>query len=128
MARQPVEITTTVSMREAAALFQRAMRVSWYSENISGQGTTFEDSRGSVFDRLDDDRPDFSVMAMIGGGGVGIQKSAVHLYIWDRGSRREILLGVGKNLGALGIKANGKIRRFVAALQEEDASLTYTGI
>jgi|SRR5882757_10884980 len=128
MAKQPVEITTEVSMEGAAALFRKAMRVSWVSENITGAGTTFDEPRGSVFDSLGNDQPDFSVMATLGGRGAEIQKSAVHLHMWDRGSHREILLGVGRNLGAFGIKANRKIRRFVVALQEEDPSLKYTGI
>jgi len=127
MARQPVEISTAASMEEAAALFQRAMRVSWWSE-FRGAGTAFEEPRGSVFDRLDGDQPDFAVMAVLGGGGTDIQKSAVHMNMWDRGSHREILLGVGKNIGALGLKANRKIRRYVDALATVDSSVRYTGI
>ncbi|NJP44132.1 hypothetical protein [Actinacidiphila epipremni] len=127
MARQPVEITTTLPMEDVAALFQRAMRVSWWSE-FRGAGTQFEEPRGSVFDRLSGDQPDFVVMAVLGGGGTEIQKSAVHMNMWDRGSHREIMLGVGKALGAFGVKANRKIRRFVNALAAEDGSLRYTGI
>jgi hypothetical protein len=36
MARTPVEITTQLSMAEAADVFRRAMRVSWWSEHITG--------------------------------------------------------------------------------------------
>lgn len=128
MAKQPVEIDTAVPMQEVADLFRRAMRVSWVSENITGAGTTFDSPRGSVFDNLDNDPPDFSVMATLGGRGAEIQKSAVHMHMWNRGDRREILLGVGRNLGAFGVKANRKIRRFITALEAEDASLKYTGI
>jgi len=67
-------------------------------------------------------------MAVLGGGGTDIQKSAVHMNMWDRGSHREILLGVGKNIGALGLKANRKIRRYVDALATVDSSVRYTGI
>ena len=128
MAKTPVEIITQLSMAEAADVFRGAMRVSWWSENITGAGTTFEGPRGSVFDTVAQDRPDFTVMALLGGRGAEIQKSAVHMYMWDRGAHREIALGVGRNLAAFGIKANRKIRRFVDELTELDPSMKYTGI
>jgi len=128
MARTLVEITTQLSMTEAADVFRHAMRVSWWSEHITGAGTTFEEPRGSVFDTVARDRPDFTVMALLGGRGAEIQKSAVHMYMWDRGAHREIVLGVGRNLGAFGIKANRKIRRYVDTLTELDPSMKYTGI
>ncbi|MCM2422178.1 hypothetical protein [Streptomyces sp. RKAG293] len=128
MANQTVEIVTEASAQDAAALFQKSMRVSWVSENITGAGTEFVEPRGSVFDRLDDDVPDFAVVAMLGGRGAEIQKSAVHMYLWDRGDHREITLGVVRNLGALGLKAKSKMRRFIAALEEIDPSVKYTGL
>src|SRR2546430_1050611 len=117
---KPVRIRTNASIEEAAALFQHAMRVSWISENVLGQGTVFEEPPASVFDSLESDRPHFSVMAILGGGGDEIQKSAVYLHAWDRGEYREIILTVGKNIGALGVKAKMKIRRFMTALQGSD--------
>jgi hypothetical protein len=128
MARQSVEIKTKLTMNQSAQLFREAMRVSWLSENITGAGTTFEETPSGAFDSLNADPADFSVMATLGGRGAEIQKSAVHMYMWDRGDHREIVLGIGKNLGALGIKANSKIRRFAAALQAADPSTSYTGI
>ncbi|MDG9708550.1 hypothetical protein [Streptomyces sp. DH10] len=128
MAKSPVEITTQLSMAEAADVFRGAMRVSWWNENITGAGTTFEEPRGSVFDTVAEDRPDFAVVALLGGRGAEIQKSAVHMYMWDRGAHREIMLGVGRNLGAFGIKANRKIRRYVDALTDLDPSMKYSGI
>lgn len=128
MAKQPVEIITRLSMAEAADVFRGAMRVSWWSEHITGAGTTFEQPTGSVFDHLQEDRPDFAVMALLGGRGADIQKSAVHMYMWDRGAHREIALGVGRNLASFGIKANRKIRRFVDTLSEIDPDLKCTGL
>lgn len=128
MAEAPVEITTQLSMAEAADVFRHAMRVNWWSEYITGAGTTFEEPRGPVFDTVAQDRPDFTVRALLGGRGAEIQKSAVHMYMWDRGAHREIVLGVGRSLGAFGIKANRKIRRYVDRLTELDPSMKYTGI
>ncbi|MEV7994569.1 hypothetical protein AB0O67_22425 [Streptomyces sp. NPDC086077] len=128
MAKPPVEITTQASMAEAADVFRRAMRVSWWSEHITGAGTTFEEPRASVFEQLHQDKPDFAVMALLGGRGAEIQKSAVHMYMWDRGGHREIALGVGRNLASFGLKANRKIRRFVDDLSDVDPSLEHTGI
>jgi hypothetical protein len=128
MAKKTVEIATEISIQDVADLFQKAMRMNWLNEHILGAGTTFEEPRASVFDNLNEDPPDFAVMALLGGRGGEIQRSAVHMYIWNRGGHREILLGVGRNLGSLGITAKSKIRRFIAALEEEDSSLKYTGI
>ncbi|MER5857237.1 MULTISPECIES: hypothetical protein [Streptomyces] len=128
MAKSPVEITTQLSMAEAADVFRMAMRVSWWSEHITGAGTTFEEPRGSVFETVAEDRPDFAVLALLGGRGAEIQKSAVHMYMWNRGGHRQIMLGVGRNLGSFGIKANRKIRRYVDALTDLDPSAEYSGI
>ncbi|MFD8375117.1 hypothetical protein ACFV2Z_30780 [Streptomyces sp. NPDC059688] len=128
MAKAPVEITTQLSMAEAADVFRMAMRVSWWSEHITGAGTTFEEPRGSVFETVAEDRPDFAVLALLGGRGAEIQKSAVHMYMWNRGGHRQIMLGVGRNLGSFGIKANRKIRRYVDALTDLDPSAEYSGI
>ncbi|MFD5159388.1 hypothetical protein ACFWMJ_15140 [Streptomyces hawaiiensis] len=128
MAKSPVEITTRLSMAEAADVFRRAMRVSWWNEHITGAGTTFEEPRGSVFDTVAEDRPDFVVMALLGGRGAQIQKSAVHMYMWNRGAHRQIMLGVGRNLGSFGLKANRKIRRYVDELADLDPSMKSSGI
>ncbi|MFF0204856.1 hypothetical protein [Streptomyces sp. NPDC005017] len=128
MAKSPVEIRTQLSMAEAADVFRQAMRVSWWNENITGAGTTFEQPSGSVFDSVAEDLPDFAVMALLGGRGAEIQKSAVHMYMWNRGDHREILLGVGRNLGSFGIKANRKIRRYIETLTVLDPALKYSGI
>ncbi|MFF8406234.1 hypothetical protein ACF06P_31955 [Streptomyces sp. NPDC015684] len=128
MAKSPVEITTQLSMAEAADVFRMAMQVSWWSEHITGAGTTFEEPRGSVFETVAEDRPDFAVLALLGGRGAEIQKSAVHMYMWNRGGHRQIMLGVGRNLGSFGIKANRKIRRYVDALTDLDPSAEYSGI
>lgn len=128
MAKSPVEITTQLSMAEAADVFRMAMRVSWWSEHITGAGTTFEEPRGSVFETVAEDRPDFAVLALLGGRGAEIQKSAVHMYMWNRGGHRQIMLGVGRNLGSFGIKANRKIRRYIDALTDLDPSAEYSGI
>ncbi|MEU8715243.1 hypothetical protein [Streptomyces sp. NPDC048663] len=128
MAKPPVEITTRLSMTEAADVFRTAMRVSWWNENITGAGTTFEEPGGSVFDTVAQDRPDFAVIAVLGGRGAEVQKSAVHMYMWDRGGHREIMLSVGRNLRSFGLKANRKIRRYVDELAELDPALEHSGI
>ncbi len=114
---QPVKLTTKLSAQDIAQLFRLSMRVSWWSEHITGAGTTFEKPPGSAFDDIDSDPPKFSVRAMIGGRGFDIQKSAVDMYIWDRGTHREVLLDIRKSLGSFGIKANGKIQKFIAAIK-----------
>lgn len=126
MSKEPVAIQTQVPMQQVGELFRRSMRVSWVSENITGAGTQFERPPADAFDDLNTDPPHFTVMAILGGRGAQIQKSAVHMAAWDRGSHREIQLAVGKNLGALGFKAKGKMRKFVEALSVVDPQTRYS--
>jgi hypothetical protein len=100
-------------LAQVGDVFRRAMRVSWLSENITGAGTTFERAYGDAFDDLDTNPADFAIVAKLGGRGAEIQGSSVHMYVWDRGDKREIDLLVSKHLFALGVKANRKIDRFI---------------
>jgi len=74
------------------------------------------------------DAPDFAVIAVLGGRSAEIQKSAVHVYAWDRGDHHELRLRVGTNLAAIGIKGSMKIRKFVTALQAADPATTCDGL
>lgn len=128
MAQTPVEIRTYASVQDVADAFRHSMRVSWLSENITGAGTQFESPRSDVFSDIETDRPDFAVVAILGGRGAELQKSAVHMSVWDRGEFREIELLVGKSLAALGIKAKAKMRKFAATLQQMDPQLQCVGL
>jgi hypothetical protein len=124
---KPTKINTQASVQDAAGLFRRAMRVSWVSENVTGRGTQFETPAVHAFDGLAADPPSHSVVAMIGGGGHETQQSAVCLHVWDRGDYRDLVLVVQRDIAALGIKANLKIRRFETALQALDSSMQRAG-
>jgi hypothetical protein len=100
------------------------MRVSWLSENITGAGTTFDRAYEDAFDGLDSDPADFSIAAKLGGRGAEIQGSSVHMYIWDRGDKREVHLLISRHLLAIGFKANRKIDRFIRQLEAIDTSTT----
>ena len=121
-----VRLVTQLPMAQVAEIFRRAVRVSWFSENITGAGTTFEQPYGDAFDQLDTDPADFAIVAELGGRGLEIQGSSVHMYMWDRGSKREIHLLVSKHLLAVGMKAQRKIDRFIADLRSADSTTTVT--
>lgn len=128
MAQANVQIRTSLSIRDCAALFQESMKVSKLS-GWKGQGTEFgKPPVDEAFGDLDEDPPTFSVMAVIGGGGSDWQKSAVRMYAWDRGEATEIEITTGRALLSLGVKAKGKIMRFVQALQASDPSVQYSGL
>jgi hypothetical protein len=128
MAKEPIRIQTTASLEDATGIFQKSMRATWFSENISGQGTEFREPPADVFDSVRSDPPTFSVMALFGGTGPEALKSAVYMHAWDRGEHREIMMTVGKAIGAFGVKANVKMRKFVTALRTVDPSARATGI
>jgi hypothetical protein len=122
MAREQTRITTILTLQEAAELFRQSMKVSWWSETITGSGTQFSKPLCNAFSELDNDPPSFSVVAKLGGRGAAIQGSAVHMYAWDRGDCREIAIVVEKNLLAVGLKAKRKIDKFLSIVQAADLS------
>lgn len=128
MAKSPAEIQTKLSIQEIASVFQQSMRVSWFSEKITRAGTKFDTPRDTVFSSLNENPPQFSVEASLGGRGVEIQKSAVQMYVWDRGDYREITLVVEKNLGAFGVKAKQKIKKFVTEIEDLDPKSQCVGL
>lgn len=128
MAGKPIEIRTRLSIKQAAAAFEQCMRVSRLSE-FKGQGTQFmKPPTDDAFGDLDDDRPHFEVMAVLGGGGSEWQKSGVELYAWDRGESRELQLFIGRSLLSFGVKAKSKVRSFVEELRAADPSLEVFGL
>ncbi|MET9223363.1 hypothetical protein ACIOC1_05940 [Streptomyces sp. NPDC088197] len=128
MTKQPVDISTTASVEDAAALFRTDMRANWFGENNTGIATTFTESGGSPLGIHHTDMPDLALTAELVSRGESTERLSVHLLIWDRGECRKIRLEAEGNVRALRILANRKMRRFVVSLQEEDPSLTYTGI
>ncbi|MBM0255998.1 hypothetical protein [Micromonospora sp. 4G55] len=81
----------------------------------------FTPTDNSPFSGLDDDKPHFSV-------GVGVSKfnagakgnaSFVHMYVWDRGDIREVLLACGHGIGGGG-HARRSVDGFVRAFQAAD--------
>jgi hypothetical protein len=128
VAKSPVSIKTKVPLRNTDQLFRRAMRVSWISENITGSGTKFGKPPSDAFDDLDHDPPQLAVMAILGGRGLDVQGSAVHMAAWQRDGYTEIQMLVGKNLGAFGLKAKSKMRGFLASLRAEDPATECVGM
>lgn len=128
MAKEPVQIQTTVPLEDVSRLFQKSMLATWFSENITGQGTEFMTPPKDAFDGARSDPPTFAVMAVFGRTNLEAAASAVHMYIWDRGQHRDIQLGVGRAIVSFGVKANMKIRKFVTALQTADPSARTSGI
>ncbi len=122
-----VTIDTNLPMSQLAEVFKKSMRASWFSE-IRGGGAEFSNLPRDAFSGLEKDPPTFSVMAIMGGGGADIQKSAVCMAAWERGDRVQLQLTVTKALGALGVKAKGKIRKFANAVGAEDSSAKISGL
>lgn len=80
MAKEPVQIQTALSLEDAASIFQRSMRGTWFSENITGQGTEFMTPPKDAFDGARSDPPTFAVMAVFGRTSLEASASAVHMY------------------------------------------------
>ncbi len=124
---EPVQIQTALSLEDAARIFQKSMRGTWFSENITGQGTEFMPPPEDAFDGAVSDPPAFAVMAVFGRTNLEAAASAVHMYAWDRGDHRDIQLSVGRAIASFGIKANMKIRKFVTALKTADPDTQTSG-
>jgi stress response protein SCP2 len=130
-----IKFTTVLTTRQVGELFRDATAD---TQGLRGKAITLmrsATSHGAVrfeyftprddtpFGDLDDDSPDFSVGVIIPkyagtSGGVVV----LHLYVWDRGANREVLLGSPHTIG--GIKSSRKaVAKLFAEYQGEDPTI-----
>jgi hypothetical protein len=110
MGEKAVEFKTSRSVKECGERFQSAitggrgissMVGGIHAKLMGGDGLSFytpEDS--SPFAALNDDRPAFTVGAAVPrANGAHLYGTNVHLYVWDRGGHREVVVAAHHSFG-----------------------------
>lgn len=100
-----------------------------FVKELMGQGADFQKPpRDDAFGDLDDDPPDFEVMAVLGGSKSDWQKSGLVMYAWKRTDHTQVVVTTGKSLLSAGLAAKQKLRKFVNAIQGADPSAEIVGV
>ena len=131
MSEKAVEFNTPLSVKECGLRFQTGIRTGrGLSSRIGGitamlmggESLTFytpEDD--SPFAALNDDVPVFSVgVAVPKANGAHLHGTNVHMYVWDRGSHREIALLAHHSLAG-GAHANQLIQAVQSQFESQAA-------
>lgn len=113
------------------SMYGMGQKVGSFARTFSGYGATkmeyFTPTKDSPFDALDDDPVAFSVGVSIpkfSGTGGGVV--TLHLYVWDRGSSREVLL-VSPHTSTTGHSAKKALSKVLGSFQQLDPSLSVLG-
>lgn len=127
MGEKVVELQTPLSVKECGQRFQSGIvngrglssRIGGITAKLMGGEslTWYTPEDDSPFAALDDDRPAFSVgVAVPKAQGAHINGTNVHMYVWDRGNHRDVVLAAHHSLAG-GAHASQLIDAATAQLQ-----------
>lgn len=109
MGEKAVRVRTSLSVKECAEIFRHApqqlmsgaAKFQGFLAKVQGGVFTadfFTPQESGPFAALDDDRPAFSAGTWIRNGASPTNPTELHMYVWDRGSGREVLVIAGHGL------------------------------
>jgi hypothetical protein len=140
MGDKAARIETALTVKQCAALFQAspkqlmsgAAKFQGFAAKLAGGNFTadfFTPTDSSPFAELDDDAPAFAVGTFIRNGASAPNPTEVHMYVWDRGSKREVAVVAAHGLmtGALHAKkvVQGLTQMFTAQDRSARVSLDF---
>jgi hypothetical protein len=130
MGSKTADVSTTLSVKDCAAIFEAMMsrsgsRLGGFAASIRGIDNSgfFTPQNDSPFAHLDDDRPAFTVGCSVPkflGGGDG-RVATLHMYVWDREERREVRFYSPHGLGG-GPAAAKLVRKALERFTQLDPS------
>jgi hypothetical protein len=131
MGEKTARIETALTVRQCAALFQAspkqlmsgAARFQGYAAKLAGGNFTadfFKPTDASPFAALNDDAPAFAVGTFIRNGASAPNPTELHMYVWDRGSSREVVLIAGHGLMTGAVHARKIVRGLTGMFEEQD--------
>ncbi|WP_225847797.1 hypothetical protein [Streptomyces sp. HPF1205] len=137
MGSKQASLSTRLTVEQCAAAFRDgASQARGIGSHLGGlaakvagndQSGFFTPTNDSAFAALDDDPPVFSVGAMIPKFSAGAKGNgtAIHMYVWDRGTTREVRLFSPHGLGG-GMHANKLVTKVGAAFEAADPACRRT--
>ncbi|GAA2700078.1 hypothetical protein GCM10010348_34010 [Streptomyces anthocyanicus] len=131
MGSKQAQLNTTLTLKQCAEVFRVGVqKARGVGSMLGGAGAKltgndqsgyFTPTNDSPFASLDDDPPDFMVGVFVpkfAGGGTG-NGTAVHMYVWDRGSSRSVELYAPHSLAG-GMHARKLITKVAQAFTDAD--------
>jgi hypothetical protein len=133
MGDKAAKIETTLTVKQCAALFQAspkqlmsgAAKFQGLAARLAGGNFTadfFRPTDSSPFAELYDDAPAFAVGTFIRNGVNGTHPTELHMYVWDRGSKREVAVIAGHGLVTGAVHARKVVQSLTQMFTAQDRS------
>lgn len=133
MGDKAARIETTLTVRQCAAIFQAspkqlmsgAAKFQGFAAKLAGGNFTadfFTPRDSGPFSMLDDDPPAFAVGTFIRNGASAPNPTEVHMYVWDRGSKREVAVIAAHGLMTGALHAKKIIQSLAQMFSAQDSS------
>lgn len=131
MGEKAARMETTLTVKECAALFQAsprqlmsgAAKFQGFTAKLAGGNFTadfFTPTDSSPFAALNDDAPAFAAGTYIRNGASAPNPTELHMYVWDRGSKREVLVIAGHGLMTGALHAKKVVQRLTEMFTARD--------
>lgn len=133
MGQKAARIETTLTVKECAALFQAspkrlmsgAAKLQGFAAKAAGGNFTadfFTPTDSSPFAALDDDAPAFAGGTFIRNGASAPNPTELHMYVWDRGSNREVAVVAAHGLMTGTLHAKKVVQSLAEMFKAHDRS------
>lgn len=133
MGEKTARIETVMTVKQCASLFQSspkqlmsgAAKFQGFAAKLAGGNFTadfFEPTDASPFAAINDDPPVFAVGTYIRNGMSAPNPTELHMYVWDRGPRREVVLIAGHGLMTGALHAKKVVHSLAEMFTAEDRS------
>jgi hypothetical protein len=133
MGEKAAKIETALTVKQCAALFQAsprqlmsgAAKAQGIAARLAGGKFTadfFTPTDSSPFATLDDDAPSFAVGTYIRNGASAPNPTELHMYVWDRGAKREVAVIAGHGLMTGAIHARKIVQSITEMFRAQDRS------
>lgn len=131
MGEKTARLETTLTVRQCAALFQAspkelmsgAAKFQGLAAKLAGGNFTadfFTPTDSSPFAALNDDPPAFTAGTYIRNGASAPNPTELHMYVWERGSKREVMIVAGHGLMTGALHARKIVQRLTEMFTEQD--------
>lgn len=131
MGEKSVRIETALSVKDCAALFQAspkqlmsgAAKVQGLAARLAGGRFTaefFTPTDSSPFASLNDDSPSFTVGTFIRNGAAAANPTELHMYVWDRGAKREVAVVAAHGMVSGSMHAKKLVQKLAEMFTAQD--------
>jgi hypothetical protein len=135
MGAKAARIETALTVKECAALFQTspkrlmsgAAKFQGATARLAGGNFTagfFTPAGPTVSADRGDDAPEFAVGTFIRNGISAANPTELHMYVWDRGSQREVMLVAGHGLMTGAVHARKLVQNLAQLFAARDRAAT----